>query len=389
MSGPSRNLNESTAIRLVFQRVCREAGMVNLKLEGREWPFPLLAETETRIVLGVSELQAGRWNLKPGALLALGLVDRGRRYQGTTRVGELGEWEGEACVLLHHPRELNAADYDGLADYVPDQPVICTFSTPALDICEGRLGSLGNDGLEFALWGTGAVKEGQLRVGTATTVELALGGGVKVALAAVTASMDERTAAVRFSPKADPAVLKVYRGWLQDAILAQDRRDRDGFMLQGQRRGPRGAPVAKVQSIAGVQLLADKDPLVLVIGEGGFPQRIADALGRKFGIAGLDFVQGEVRPMLGPLGGGDSGWGRFKLLLVHQRLRLSSGLELTRQLTQDEGCPLPILLAGTEEDVGLKRNRAIAAGAVDFISVDPFRILAVMRSIEETLALFG
>lgn len=93
--------------------------------------------------------------------------------------------------------------------------------------------------------------------------------------------------------------------------------------------------------------------------------------------------------MLGPLGGGDSGWGRFKLLLVHQRLRLSSGLELTRQLTQDEGCPLPILLAGTEEDVGLKRNRAIAAGAVDFISVDPFRILAVMRSIEETLALFG
>ena len=93
--------------------------------------------------------------------------------------------------------------------------------------------------------------------------------------------------------------------------------------------------------------------------------------------------------MLGPLGAGSQDWGRVRLLLVHQRLRLSSGLELTRQLTQEEGCPLPILVAGTEEDVLLKRNRAIAAGAVDFISVDPFRILAVMRSLEETLVLFS
>jgi CheY-like chemotaxis protein len=76
-------------------------------------------------------------------------------------------------------------------------------------------------------------------------------------------------------------------------------------------------------------------------------------------------------------------------MLIHQRQRLSSGLELTRQLTQDEACPLPILMAGTEEDVALKRNRAIAAGAVDFIAVEPFKILSVMRSLEETLKLFS
>ncbi len=389
MLGQSRNLDEPTAIRMVFQRLCREAGSVNLKLEGRDWPFALLAETETRIALGMTELQASRWNLRAGGLVQLSLVDRGRRHQATTKLAELGDWEAEPAALLLHPRDLNATDYDGLSDFVPDQPILCTFSSPAMDICEGRLRSLGNDGLEFALWGTGAVKEGQLRVGADTTVELALGGGAKAALAATTVSMDESSAAVRFHPKADPGTLKAYRGWLQDAILAQDRKDREGFSLQGLRRIQKGAPPGKVQSIAGAQLLSDKDPLVLVIGEGGFAQRIADALGRKFGIAGLDFVQGEVRPMLGPLGAGSQDWGRVRLLLVHQRLRLSSGLELTRQLTQEEGCPLPILVAGTEEDVLLKRNRAIAAGAVDFISVDPFRILAVMRSLEETLALFS
>jgi CheY-like chemotaxis protein len=373
---------------MVLQRVCQEGGLVSLTMEGREWPFPLLAETETRIALGVSELQASRWNLKPGGLVQITLLDRGRRYRATTRLGELGECEGEPCAQFLHPRELNATDYDGLSDYVPDQPVSCTFTSPAMDICEGRLRALGQEGVELALWGTGAVKEGQLKVGAATTLELALDHGGKAILAGVTVSMDQTSAAVRFQPKADADALKHYRGWLQDAIIAQDRRDRDGFSVRGMRRAAPGAGPAKLQSIAGVQLLSDREPLVLVIGEGAFSQRIAESLGRKFGIAGLDFVQGEVRPMLASVGATAGDWGRVKLLLIHQRLRVSSGLELTRQLTQEENCPLPVLLAGTEEDVLLKRNRAIAAGAVDFISVDPFRILAVMRTLEQTLALF-
>jgi CheY-like chemotaxis protein len=55
---------------------------------------------------------------------------------------------------------------------------------------------------------------------------------------------------------------------------------------------------------------------------------------------------------------------------------------------EQEKCPLPILLAGTGEDVELKRNRALAAGAVDYMPVEPFRILAVLRKLDETLKLF-
>ncbi len=386
MTGQSRHLDDLPAIRMVLQRVCRDGGLVNLKLEGREWPFPLLAETETRIVLGVTASQRERFAIQPGGHLQASLVDRGRRFEAALKLGEWGDLEGEACGYFHHPRQLSASDFDGISDYVPDQPISCTFSSPGLDICEGRLRALGPEGLEFARWGTGAMREGQLKTGAATTVELALGPGVKAVLAALTSSMDDAGAAVRFQPKADPGMLRLYRGWLQDAILAQDRRDREAFSLKGTRAGRAGA--AQTRSGPGALLLSDKDPLVLVIGEGGFPQRIFDALGRKFGIAALDYVKGEVRPQLEALGAG-ADWGRVKLMLIHQRLRLSSGLELTRQLTQDEACPLPILMAGTEEDVALKRNRAIAAGAVDFIAVEPFKILSVMRSLEETLKLFS
>jgi CheY-like chemotaxis protein len=374
---------------MVLQRVCRENGLLSLRLEGREWPFTLIAESETRIALGVAAAQVSRWNLKPGMLLQMTVLDRGRHYRATTCLAELGESDGEPCALLQQPRELVATDYDGISDFAPEQPMLCTFTSPSMDICEARLRALGTEGVELAMCGTGAVKEGQLKPGAATTLELALDRGSRAVLAALTASMDSASAALRFSPKADPAALKIYRSWLQDAILAQERRDRERFSSQGARRGAQGAAQGKVRSIAGVQLLSDRAPLVLVLGESAFAQRMAEALGRKFGIAGLDYVQGQLRPMLEDLGAGSAGWGRIKLMLVHQRQRVTSGLELTRQLTQEEGCELPVLVAGSEEDVALKRNRAIAAGAVDFISVDPFRILSVMRAIEQTLALFG
>jgi CheY-like chemotaxis protein len=302
--------------------------------------------------------QRTRWKLEPGSNYELTLMDRGRRYQATVKLRAWDDLDGQECGQFSHPRSLEAVDYTGLSDYVPDQPLICTFTSPSMDICEGRLRSLGNEGLEFALWGAGAIKEGQLKVGAPT-----------------------------FNAKADPNMLGAYRGWLRDTILTQQRKDFERFDVHGFLANRRSAS-ARVPGQAEVRLLSDKDPLVLVIGEGGFTQRIRETLGRKFGIAELDYIKGDVRPLLGALGGDAPDRGRTRLLLINQRLRLSSGLELTRQLTQGEACPLPILMAGTEEDAALKRNRAIAAGAVDFIAVEPFKILAVMRAMEETLSLF-
>ena len=52
------------------------------------------------------------------------------------------------------------------------------------------------------------------------------------------------------------------------------------------------------------------------------------------------------------------------------------------------GAKTQILVAGTDEDLDLKRNRALAAGAVGYLPVDPFRILAVLKSLDDTLRLF-
>ena len=76
------------------------------------------------------------------------------------------------------------------------------------------------------------------------------------------------------------------------------------------------------------------------------------------------------------------------MIVIHNHLRLVSPLELSRQVVEHEKCPLPVLLAGTDEDVDLKRNRAMAAGAVDYVPVEPFRILSVLRKLDETLKLF-
>ena len=81
-------------------------------------------------------------------------------------------------------------------------------------------------------------------------------------------------------------------------------------------------------------------------------------------------------------------WGRARLIVIHNQMRLVSPLELSRLVVEQEKCPLPVLLAGTEEDLELKRNRALAAGAVDYMPVEPFRILSVLRKLDETFKLF-
>jgi CheY-like chemotaxis protein len=138
-----------------------------------------------------------------------------------------------------------------------------------------------------------------------------------------------------------------------------------------------------------VRLWVDRDPAILILTEReDFARRMAEALGRKFGVLSLDYIKGSLRPLLGPPAGAEAGWGRARLIVIHNHLRLASPLELSRQVVEQEKCPLPVLLAGTEEDVDLKRNRALASGAVDYMPVEPFRILAVLRKLDETFKLF-
>jgi FixJ family two-component response regulator len=82
-------------------------------------------------------------------------------------------------------------------------------------------------------------------------------------------------------------------------------------------------------------------------------------------------------------------WGRIRLVLIHNRLRLASPLELSRQLVEQEKCPLPIVLVGTDEDVDLKRVRAMEAGAVDYLPVEPFKILGVLKKLDELIQMFN
>jgi len=314
------------------------------------------------------------------------VYDRGRKYQGTVEVADFGQLDGSDCVFLEQPRMLKGRDYRGLADFLPEKPFRAVFTSPSMDFCEARIRAMGCDGLQLPLYGTGAVKDGQLKLDTPTTMELAMDLDHKFVLKAVTDTMEEGVVGIRFTEKPDSEALRNYRLWLTDATINQDRKDRELFQKRGIKAVRVKGEILKTGPT--LQVLSDKDPLVLVISEPPFSVRMAEAVGRKFGVAGLDFARGEVRPLLKALGveGGD--WGRIKLVLVHQRLRSMSGMELAGRLIKDEACPVPVLVAGPEEDALLRRNRALALGAVDYLPVDPFRILAVIQALDQTLKAF-
>jgi hypothetical protein len=386
MAGHSSNLEELKAIRLVLQRLCQVGGVVHLKHNAFEQDVPIFAELEDRLILGISDVVRGQWGIKPGTHLLMILEDRGKKFEAVIEMLGHGRFEGVESCAFNHPRVLKCLNDDRLSDFRPDRAAPCTYSTHAMEIRDGKIRAFGYQGVELGYGGADS-KNGVLRVGDETVLGLVLGKGESLVAPAKVVYFGDGYAGIHFREDADQAFLLTYRRWLEEMVRGQAKRDLEGFEPSGSRAKAR---TSEPETRRAIKVLVDHDPLLLIIAEGDtFPNRMAESLGRKYGLACLDYVQGKVHPDLGALGADGGDWGRVKLLLVHQRLRVSSGLELTRDLILEEGCPLPILVVGLEEDVPLKRNRAIAAGAVDFISVEPFHVLRVMKAIADTLQMFG
>lgn len=389
----ARNLNkeQTEAIRMVFQRLCEGEERVQVAFGALHGEFKVLAEAPDRVILGISDLERGQWRLKPGARLTMKLLDRGLPFEAVVDFQGHGKLHGVEACHVTMPRLLRALDTHRLADFVPDRPVPCPFSDQRNDVKDGLAMAFGEDGLELAPPPGTRVLSDMLRLNATSTVELRAAAGDSLVLPVRVAYFGERIWGMRFTDNADRMTVGRYRQWFLEARHQQANRDRSRFnpgglestRLQSRREPVKPPPVHP-------RLLVDRDPLILVLAEGdAFPSRLAEAVGRKFGVAALDPGPGPLRPALGDFGVDEQGWGRLRLVLIHHHLRSGTTLERCKRLTQDEQCPLPILLAGTDEEADLKRNRALSAGAVDFLVVEPFQILSVIRTLDQTLKLFA
>lgn len=389
MRGNLPSSDDARAVRMAFQRLCREGASLFLRKGTRRGLFPLLAESEGRIAVAISELERIQWNLEPGGHLNVFFLDRGQRYEATLTLLEPGNLDGISCYYFEQPRLLICLDDRRFTDFVPHNPITCVFSTPSHDVCEGRIRAMGSEGIELRPEGNDASRLDLLRVEGTSTIELSLGPDTRLRLQGTVAYFREGLAGIVFQEEGAEAALRTYRTWLMDSLLTQLQRDREAFSQGGTRTVRNLGPTGERPG-SRVKVLVDRDPMVLIISEGDvLPERAATALGRVFGIASLDYLQGPVQPLVAALSGELQGWGRIRGILVHHRLRLLSGMELLRKLAEEEGCPLPILVAGGEDDLELKRERARFLGALDYVPVQPFRILTLKLALEEALHLSG
>ncbi len=390
MAARSPNKEDAQTIRMVFQRLCEDEAKVQLVFGAFRGEVPVLAESPDRIILGLTDLERGKWGLKPGSRLTLQLLDRGLPYEAIVAYQGHGRLHGVEASHVGQPHLLRALDAHRLADYTPDRPVPCPFADQQSNVRDGQITAFGEDGLELAP-PEGARELGDLlRLNAQSAVELRAALGAPLALPVRVAYFGNRIWGLHFTDHAESMLLARYRQWLREALHQQAQRDLARFSFQGAeaRRIP-GKPQVGGGGLA-PRLLADRDPLVLVLAEGeSFPAHLAEALGRKVGIAALDLGKGPLRPHLAELGAGDRPWGRVRLILIHHQVRGGGALDWCRRLVQEEQCPLPILVAGSEEEAALKRNRALAAGAVDHLVVEPFHVLGVLKTLEETLRLFA
>lgn len=371
---------------MAFQRLCDARGLLKLQFNKFQGEFPLLMEEPGRLVVAFNDVVRGQWGLKPGAKLTLQFQDRGMPYEAIVEFMGHGRVNGEEACHVGQPRILRALESHRFSDLVPDRPYRCTFTTQGNDVLSGLIVGFGEDGLELTPPDQRVPLMERMRLNSHSHLEFHHEKDATLVMKAKVAFYGDGFWGLRFTEETDPRVMGQYRTWLMEATREQMRRDLERFASEGRTAPPPAAEVPKLGTQALVH--SDRDPMILVLAEGeAVPKRLAEALGRKFGVASLDYVKGPVKPTLTQLGAGPE-WGRVKLILVNHQLRTASALDVLKQLSGTEACPLPLLLCGSEEDAQVKRNRAIAAGAVDYLVVEPFNVLKVMKAVEETLRLF-
>lgn len=382
MSDPVRTIEDTWSIRMTLQRLCQAGAKVSLGCRDQRGLFQILFQESGRIGirLGPKDLEA--WRMAPEESVAMTLEDRGFRFETVVAFIGPADLEGVPCAAFTLPRTLRRSDDHRLVHFAPETATPVTFSNSRNDVLDGEIRGFGQDGFELALRDSSRRVEDVLRMGEESTLDLALEDGMLLNASARVAYFGANVVGMKFTERVDKTLLGQYRTWLDTQQRLQAQRDRE--TLESGRMPSRGA------TLPAVRQWVDRDPAVLVVTEReDFARHMSEALGRKFGVLSLDYITGQVKPLLKPFGAADGTWGRVKLILVHNHLRLASPLEFTRQIVEQEKCPVPIVLVGTDEDEDLKRNRALAAGAVDYLAVEPFRILTVIRKLDETVKLFA
>lgn len=391
MTRQSLNLEDPLLIRMMMQRLCQESALLGLSFREQQGDFAILTEDGKRLALAMAHKDMAGWGLQPGESVELRLKDRSVRFEGVTSHLGPGSLDSIETCLLSLPRILRRLDGHRMVDLVPDQPQKCTFTNSRNALLDGFVQGLSEEGLELVLRDPRQGLQNIMRLGEESLLDLTLGDDLRISGPATVAYFHEEAVGLRFAKGAESVVLDQYCNWIQEQQAIQAKRDQDNFIPGGLDRPP--ARAAQGPQLPQLKIWVDRDPMLLLLtSRPEFAQRMAEAFSRKFGLASLDYIKGSVLPDLGRIGGGPDAtpsWGRTQMVLVHNQLRLASPLDLTRQLVDKERCPLPILLLGTDEDEDKKRHHAATAGAVDYVPVEPFRVLTVLRRIDETLKLFG
>jgi CheY-like chemotaxis protein len=383
-------LEDATAIRMALQRLCLAGARLDVAYKAQRAPYPILTEDGERLAFRMAFEEIAAWGLKPGENLAVKLKDRGLEYECVVSHAGQEIIEGVEACLAVIPRVLRRSDLHRLADFIPDHhlPVhAATFTNTRNALIDGTVQSFGEEGLELVLRNTKQDIRELLRMGEESLLDLPLDHDLRLRAPTTVAYFGENLVGLRFTKQADPALLSQYRTWIQDQQVIQAQHDKDEFSPRGFQEAT--ARINRAAALPTVKILVDREPLLLLLTEKeDFARRLGEALSRKFGLAMLDHIKGPVKAQLGDIAGIDPAWGRVRMVVIHNQLRLASPLELCRQLIEQEGCPVPVLLAGTEEDEAKKRHHAMTAGAVDYVAVEPFRILGILRRLDETLRLF-
>ena len=381
-------ITDPEEIRIIFRQLVENARFVFPNFSDEKLPCRLLNDEEDSLFIALKTEDRERFGIRMNQQAAIRFFYECKEYYTSVAIMGAGRFEGTDALRLAYPRALRINDQYCLTQLhlIPRRD--CTFTSTTNQFCSGKIINLGVKGIDLRSEEVQPIRE-LLAVDHEVMVGFELSDSLKISQKGRVAyinQFDEIFAGIEFVDL-DKGLEEKIAEWMTNQSIEKKNRELDALRKKRKPKPKRSA--AAPRENAGPVLahdyrgtiLKEGDPYILLLSrDEALIQRLGKCLMRKYGIL---ISKGRFSNVTKIMSHYDP-----KMIIIHDTIGTVSGFDLVKTILGHADAEIAAVIMGSAEEEQERRIRAIDAGALDYLPIEPFKMLPVFKRVDEAMSLF-
>ncbi len=388
---------EREALEIMFHKMHANAQSLHLQLKDKV-RCPILSVDEKWLFVGLSIAERERQGVRQGQSARISFYFEGKELFGGVAIAGAGRLDDKDALRLSFPASMTVNDDFCLTHFhlTPRKEIV--FTSTMNQLCTGAVVNLGIKGVDIKSKESQSIKE-LLAVDRETQLGFELEKDLHFSFKGRVLyfqDYEEQLIGIEFLD-ADREQEQQLNQWIVDQTSR--KQDKDRHFLSARKQQGSGKPARMAQSPGPAApeegepaapqaqpalrddyapVLKEGDPYILALSKDEeLIARLGKCLMRKYGVLRSKGRFANVKELIPHY--------KPAMILVHERLGTVSGFDLAKTIIEHADQEQFIMVMGDAEDEIEKRNRAVRAGAVDYLVVTPFKTLPIFKKIDEMI----